>query len=133
MKAEIYSDGACRGNPGKAGIGIIIKQGEKILLEVSDYINHTTNNIAEYMAFIRALEEALILGITEVTSYADSELMVRQIKGEYQVKNEGLKPLFIQAKSLIKRFHKFSIHHVLREKNKRADELANKGIDDHPH
>jgi len=130
-KIEVYVDGASRGNPGEAGIGIVIKQGNKILLEVGSYIGKATNNVAEYMALIRGLEEAIIMGDEHVKVISDSELLVKQIKGEYKVKNEGLKPLFFHAKELIKKLKKFEIEHAYREENKHADKLANQGIDSH--
>ncbi|MFA4967106.1 MAG: ribonuclease HI family protein [Candidatus Margulisiibacteriota bacterium] len=131
MKVEVFCDGASRNNPGESGIGIVIKSGGKVLLEVSDYIGQTTNNIAEYMALIRGLEEALLLGAREAAFFCDSELLVKQINGEYKVKNEGLKPLHLHAKKLISKFKKFEINHTRRENNAHADELANKGIDEH--
>lgn len=131
MKVKIYSDGASRNNPGDAGIGVVIKQGEKILSEIGEYIGKTTNNVAEYLAFIRGLEEALLLGANEALCLADSELLVKQLNGEYRVKNEGLVPLANHARSLLKKFRKVEIKHILREKNKEADLLANRGIDEH--
>lgn len=129
LKLRVYVDGAARGNPGPAGIGVLIKKGKETLLESSDYIGKATNNVAEYLALIRGLEEALILGATETEFYSDSELLVKQINQEYKVKNEGLAPLHHHAKSLISKFKKFSIAHTEREENKRADKLANEGID----
>lgn len=131
MKVYLYVDGAARGNPGPAGIGVVIKNDTETLLEVSDYIGKTTNNVAEYMALIRGLEEALDMGNKSIEVYSDSELVVKQINGEYKVKNEGLLPLYLHLKSLIKKFNHFSISHNVREENKYADELANKGIDEH--
>lgn len=130
-KIQVYIDGAARGNPGEAGIGIVIKQGNKILLEVGSYIGKTTNNVAEYMALIRGLEEAIIMGDEDVKIISDSELLVKQIKGEYKIKNQGLKPLYLHAKELIKKLKKFEIEHAFREENKHADKLANQGIDSH--
>jgi len=128
-KIEVFVDGAARGNPGPAGIGIVIKKGDKILLEVGSYIGETTNNVAEYMALIRGLEEAIIMGDENVKVTSDSELLVRQMTGEYRVKNEGLKPLHLHAKELVRKIKKFEIAHAPREKNKHADKLANMGID----
>ena len=99
------------------------------MAEVADFIGKTTNNVAEYMAFIRGLEEALLLGATKAECFLDSELVVKQVLGEYRVKNEGLAPLYYQAKALIKKFKTFSISHTVREENKHADRLANQGID----
>lgn len=129
MLVQIYIDGAARGNPGPAGIGIVIKRGAASLTEISAFIGKTTNNVAEYIAFIRSLEEALVLGATKIECFSDSELLVKQIKGEYKVKNEGLIPLYYHVKSLINKFKTFSIEYVTREENKHADKLANQGID----
>ncbi|MFH1347951.1 MAG: ribonuclease HI family protein [Candidatus Margulisiibacteriota bacterium] len=130
MPIQIFTDGAARGNPGPAGIGIVIRNDEKVLLEVSDYIGKATNNVAEYMAFIRGLEEALDIGEKNIEVFSDSELLVKQINGEYRVKNEGLVPLFHHASSLIKKFKHCRVYHTAREENKLADKLANRGIDE---
>lgn len=131
MKVSLFTDGAARGNPGPAGIGIVIKKGHELLLETSAYLGKTTNNVAEYLALIRGLEEALLLGAKEVECFSDSELLVKQITGEYKVKNEGLIPLHYHLKSLINKFKHFAITHKVREENKHADDLANCGIDEH--
>lgn len=131
MQVQVYIDGAARGNPGPAGVGIVIKKGSSTLAEISDFIGKATNNIAEYIAFIRGLEEALVLGAKKAECFSDSELLVKQINGEYKVKNEGLAPLYHHAKSLIKKFKTFSLSHTMREENKHADNLANQGIDAH--
>ena len=131
MSIEIYTDGAARGNPGPAGIGVILRNDEKILLEVSDYIGETTNNIAEYTALIRGLEEAIDMDEKSVRVFCDSELIVKQINGEYRVKNEGLAPLYNNVKALIHKFKKIEIFYISRENNKEADKLANRGIDEH--
>jgi len=129
-KLLVYSDGASRGNPGEAGIGYVIKnQKGEVIKEVSDYLGRATNNVAEYTALIRALQDGLKLGGKEVEVYVDSELLVKQIKGEYRVKNKGLIPLYNQVMSLIDKFDKFVIVHVPREQNKEADRLANDGIE----
>ncbi|MEW6661560.1 MAG: ribonuclease HI family protein [Bacillota bacterium] len=130
MHLVIYTDGASRGNPGDAGIGVLIMDIEgQVLLEIAEYLGQATNNIAEYTALIRGLEEGLRIGGTEVLVYCDSELMVKQLNGLYRVKNEGLIPLFRQVFQLRQKYRKFTIVHVPREKNKRADQLANLGID----
>ena len=127
---EIYCDGASRGNPGQAGIGYIIADTVgAVLKEESDYLGQATNNVAEYTALIRALQDSLKLGARRVKINSDSELMVKQIKGEYRVKSPGLAPLFQQAVGLLARFDAFEIKHIPREQNKRADQLANRGID----
>lgn len=131
MKVQIFTDGASRGNPGPAGIGIVIKKDGKIVSEISDYIGHSTNNIAEYTACLRGITEALILGAKEIELYADSELLIKQIRGEYKVKNEGLQPLHSQILALTRRLKLFKAVHIPREKNTEADLLSNIGIDDH--
>jgi ribonuclease HI len=128
-KVTVHIDGAARGNPGEAGIGVVIKSGKETVKKIAAYIGSTTNNIAEYTALIRGLEETLILGYKEADFISDSELLVKQINGEYRVKNEGLKPLYLRTQELIKKLKHFSIKHTYREKNKEADNLANKGID----
>jgi len=130
-KFKLYTDGAARGNPGPAGIGIVIQKGDQLLIEASAYIGKTTNNVAEYMALIRGLEEALLLGIKEIDCFVDSELLAKQIQGEYKVKNEGLVPLYHHLKELIKKFKAFNLSHTVREGNKQADKLANLGIDEY--
>lgn len=126
----IHCDGASRGNPGQAGIGYVIADSVgAILKEESDYLGQATNNVAEYSALIRSLQDSLKLGARKIRVFTDSELMVKQIKGEYKVKSEGLAPLFQQAVGLIACFEDFEIEHIPRLKNKRADQLANLGID----
>ena len=129
MKATIYTDGGARGNPGPAGIGAVIK-GDKPL-DVSEYIGKTTNNVAEYQALIRGLSVAHEHGYTDVDVFCDSELIVKQIKGEYKVKQPHLVPLRNQCQILFTKFAKFSITHVRREFNKEADKLVNQAIDLH--
>lgn len=126
----IHVDGASRGNPGQAGCGIFIQDKEgRVVKKVRKKLGIATNNVAEYTALVTALEEAASLGASTVKIFADSELMVKQIKGQYRVKNEGLKPLYAKATTLIGDFERFSITHVLRAKNKDADKLANEAID----
>ncbi|MBU0573441.1 MAG: ribonuclease HI family protein [Candidatus Margulisbacteria bacterium] len=129
MEVEIFTDGASRGNPGPAGIGAVIKQNDQVIKEISEYIGRSTNNVAEYTAFIKALEEALLLGARKAVVKTDSELLVKQINGEYRVKNEGLKPLHFLAKDLVSRFKSCHVQHVPREKNQQADDLANAALD----
>ncbi len=132
MTLTIFTDGASRGNPGDAGIGVVIADQEgNALREVGEYIGRTTNNVAEYSALIRGLREALELGADAVCISTDSELMARQLAGVYKVKSDNLKALHAQAIALLRRFRKVSITHVMRELNKRADQLANEGIDKH--
>lgn len=125
---EIYVDGACSGNPGPAGIGVAINHQGKTVKEISKPIGDATNNIAEYSAFIYALQEALIMKIKDVKVFTDSELMFRQVTGVYKVKNEKLKCLLDQARHLMGGFDHIDLCHVRREKNKHADKLATGAI-----
>ncbi len=130
-KIIAYTDGASRGNPGDAGIGILfVDEQDNVVKEIHEYIGKATNNVAEYTAMLKALKVALEMNFREIDIISDSELMVKQIKGEYKVKNEGLKPLYRKACKLLKGFRNFTFQHVRREHNKRADELANRGIDE---
>jgi ribonuclease HI len=129
-EAILWTDGAARGNPGPAGIGAIIKSSTgEVLFTGSEYLGHTTNNVAEYKAVLLGLEGALGLGLTRIEVRADSELLIKQLKGEYRVKSAGLKPLFDEAKKLIVRFASVKLTHIRRELNGEADRLANQGID----
>jgi len=128
-KVEIYVDGGSRGNPGPSGVGVVILDASgKRLKEVSKYIGETTNNIAEYNALLYGLEEALMLRIDEIVVNLDSELVVKQLTGDYRVKDPGLKPLFERAMNMLKSFKNFEIRHIDREKNKEADKLVNRAI-----
>ena len=125
----IYTDGAARGNPGEAGAGIYIRDSLNPVLEKSVYLGHTTNNVAEYMAFILGLKEAEKMGAKTLSLYADSELLVNQIKGTYKVKDKKLKLLFDKAKKHLSKFIQYEISHIKREENRDADRLANEAID----
>ena len=128
-RLTIFSDGASKGNPGDAGIGVVISdENGTVLREIGQYIGKATNNAAEYAALIRGLQEAARLGATEVEIATDSELLARQIAGVYRVKSANLKPYYEQAIALVRSFRQVSISHVMREFNTRADELANEGI-----
>jgi ribonuclease HI len=130
LEAVLWTDGAARGNPGPAGIGAILKSSAgEVLYTGSEYLGHTTNNVAEYKALILGLLGALQHGVGSIEVRADSELLIKQLKGEYRVKNAGLKPLFEQAKQLISRFSAVKLTHIRRELNGEADKLANLGID----
>lgn len=127
---NIHTDGAARGNPGPAAIGVTIKDEKGNLLDtVSKYLGVTTNNQAEYRAVIAGIEKALKLGARQVTLYSDSELVVRQILGRYKVKNAGLMPLYQEALKLIGKLEGFKAVNVPRGKNAEADALANKALD----
>ena len=125
-----HSDGGARGNPGPAGYGVVInnESGKKIAT-LSEYLGHQTNNFAEYQGLIAALEYALEHGPKALKVISDSELLVRQIKGIYQVKNPTLKDLHARAQELIAQLDWFSIGHALREHNQEADRLANEAMD----
>ncbi len=126
----IYIDGASKGNPGKAAVGIVIydKEGKKIK-EISKSIGIATNNVAEYTALLFALQEGLLLDCKEkITIYSDSELLCKQIKGEYKIKNDTLRILFHLAQHLITGYKTFHIEHIGRELNKTADKLASKSV-----
>ncbi len=126
----IFTDGVARGNPGEGGFGVIIKDtAGTVIEEVGGYIGITTNNIAEYTALLTALKVASKYTDGKIIVYSDSELMVRQLNGVYKVRNEGLLPLYQEAKRLTSRFNDFIIEHIPREKNKDADSLANKAVD----
>jgi ribonuclease HI len=125
-----HSDGGARGNPGPSGYGVVIKDesGRKVAA-LSEYLGHQTNNFAEYQGLIAALEYALKHGPKALKLISDSELLVRQIKGIYKVKNATLQDLHARAKELIKQLDWFSIGHALREHNQEADRLANEAMD----
>lgn len=125
-----HSDGGARGNPGPAGYGVVIQDqsGHKVA-QLSEYLGHQTNNFAEYQGLIAALEYALQHGPKALKLISDSELLVRQIKGIYKVKNATLQDLHGRAKELIAQLDWFSIGHALREHNTEADRLANQAMD----
>ena len=125
-----HSDGGARGNPGPAGYGVVIKDesGRKVAA-LSEYLGHQTNNFAEYQGLIAALEYAIQHGPKALKLISDSELLVRQIKGIYKVKNAVLQDLHGRAKELIAQMEWFSIGHAFREQNQEADQLANDAMD----
>ncbi|WP_310599509.1 ribonuclease HI family protein [Desulfobulbus sp.] len=127
---RLFTDGASRGNPGQAGAGAVLlgERGEE-LAACSVYLGTCTNNVAEYKALLVGLEEAQRKGCGQLAIFLDSELIVRQVQGRYKVKNETLLPLFRQVRERLDRFETWSIAHVPRAQNARADQLANQGID----
>jgi ribonuclease HI len=128
-RLKIYIDGASKGNPGEAGAGIlIIDEKDKVIKEFSEYLGSCSNNVAEYKAFLIALKMAIRLQAEYIVIYCDSELLVRQIKGIYRVKNSYLKSLYTKAIELLKNFNYYEIIHIKREANHIADKLANKAI-----
>jgi len=129
-KLIIYTDGGARGNPGPAGIGVLIlnDQSEK-LAEISEFIGEATNNQAEYRAVLKAIKKAGEYTDNELHFYLDSELVVRQLSGEYRVKNKDLAPMFVKIYNETLGFKKVKFSHIPREKNKEADRLANLAMD----
>lgn len=126
----IHTDGASRGNPGEAGVGIVIlNKNHHIIEEVCKYIGKATNNVAEYQAMILAAQKAISHNAKKVTFKTDSELLVRQLNGRYQVKSANILPLYHELISLLKKIPVWKIQHVRREENVGADALANQGID----
>ncbi len=124
-------DGASRGNPGESGIGVaIFNKDLNLINKTCDYLGIATNNIAEYKALILGIKLSMEYNAKKILFKSDSELMVKQIKGEYRVKNSQLRLLFTEAKELLKKLPNWKIMHVRREENSEADLLANKGIDD---
>ncbi len=131
MHLRIHVDGGSRGNPGPAAAGVVIHDADTStpLHEAGYFLGRTTNNVAEYSGLVKALELAVQLGGREVEIRSDSQLMVRQITGEYRVKSADLLPLFEKAQRLLKQFEAWHIQHVRRHLNARADELANAALD----
>ncbi len=129
-KVVIFTDGASRGNPGPAAIGVVIQDEIGQILEtISLCLGKATNNQAEYRAMIAGLEKARDIGATGVEICCDSELVVRQLSGEYKVKNASLTPLYLKTQQLCRGFTSFKVHHIPREKNSEADRLANQALD----
>lgn len=135
MRFTIHADGGARGNPGPAGSGAIVYDAKReTILEVSEYLGETTNNVAEYTAIIRALAGlADALGErskqAEVLVEMDSQLVVKQMRGEYKIKHPNMKPLAAQVKMLVPRFGSVVFKHIPREENADADALANAAMD----
>ncbi len=129
--AVLRVDGGSRGNPGPSAIGVVLEDGDgNVLEEIGRTIGTTTNNIAEYHALLTGLERAEAHGAEELTVFSDSELLVKQIHGQYRVKNEGLKPLYEEALIRLQRFPRVRIEHVKRDKNAAADRLVNQALDE---
>lgn len=129
-RCRLFTDGASRGNPGQAGAGAVLFDDDgKETATVSAYLGICTNNVAEYQALILGLKKALQHDCTELTIALDSELIVRQIQGRYQVKNQNLRPLFAEVRQLLTGFDRWTVTHVPRAQNARADQLANRGVE----
>ena len=134
MKATLHTDGGARGNPGPAGIGVVLRDGSgEVIGEIAEGIGSATNNVAEYTALIRGLELALDRGVTDIDVRLDSQLVVSQVQGEWKIKNERLRNLAARAQMLLGRFASHTIAHVRRAENAHADELANRGMDELEH
>ena len=128
-KVIVHTDGASKNNPGQAAIGATIKDERgQLITSISRRIGRATNNQAEYRAIIAALEAAIDLGARQVELNSDSELVVRQINGQYRVKKAALKPLYQQVKELQSRLGNFTIRNIPRQQNKEADKLANEAL-----
>jgi ribonuclease HI len=133
MKGTVraHIDGGSRGNPGPAGFGVHIEtESGETLAELYGYLGRATNNVAEYAALLAALRWADERSCAGLNVFSDSELLVRQFRGEYKVRNEGLRPLYLKARLLATRLPAFRIAHVPREENKAADALANRAMDE---
>ena len=125
-----YIDGGARGNPGPAAIGAIVRDSAgAVLAERGERIGRATHNVAEYRALLLGIERALELGATELELIGDSELIVRQVKGEYKVKDATLRGLHAQVREALAPFERWSIRHVRREENAEADRLVNEVLD----
>ena len=126
----IHTDGASRGNPGKAGIGVaVFDKDYRLIEETCKFIGESTNNVAEYQAMILAAQKAIVYNAQKVTFKADSELMVRQLNGLYRVKSQNILPFYQELMILLNKIPAWKIQHVRREENVCADTLANQGID----
>ena len=128
---RVYSDGAARGNPGPAGAGAVLTDAAgNVIARLGRYLGKQTNNVAEYEGLLLGLKHARELGYREVEIRADSQLLIRQLKGEYAVRHAGLKPLHAEALRLLRSFDRYDLQHVPREENALADEMSNRAIDE---
>jgi len=128
-RLTVNVDGGARGNPGPAAIGVVVRDGDRVLEEAGETIGEATNNVAEYKALLRGIELARSHGATELELLGDSELVVRQVEGRYKVKNAGMKPLYQQVMKALREVDSWSIRHVRREQNAAADRLVNEALD----
>ncbi|SET28385.1 ribonuclease HI family protein [Stigmatella erecta] len=130
-RLRLYSDGAARGNPGPAGAGaVLIEPGGQVVARIGKFLGQQTNNYAEYMGLLIGLKHARSLGTKEIEIFADSELLIRQLGGRYQVKSPILRPLYEEAVKLLNDFSRVKLVHVPREMNAEADEMSNRAIDE---
>ncbi len=131
MDAVLHTDGGARGNPGPAGIGVVLADPSGgVIAELAEGIGETTNNVAEYRALIAGFELALERGVTDLEVFLDSELVVAQMQGRWKIKNDRLRTLAVRARSLMRRFDSVTLAHVRRSENARADGLANEAMDE---
>jgi len=129
-RTRLYTDGAARGNPGPAGAGaVIVSPAGQIVAKLGKYLGETTNNVAEYTGLIIGLRRAKAMGLRELDVFADSELVVKQLNGEYQVKAEHLRPLYEEARALLAGFPVIEVRYIPREENQQADDMSNRAID----
>ncbi len=130
MKARLFTDGGARGNPGPAAFGFVLEADDGTVLAAEGHaIGSTTNNVAEYSGLIAGLRKAIELGVSDVEVVSDSELMVKQMRGEYRVKNEALRGLCLEATTLARRLASVEYRHVKRAHNELADRLVNDALD----
>ncbi len=130
-RTRLYTDGAARGNPGPAGAGaVIVNPDGHIVAKLGKFLGESTNNVAEYMGLILGLKRAKAMGIKELDVFSDSELLVKQLNGDYAVKADHLIPLHDEAKSLLKGFSHAPVRHIPREENAQADAMSNRAIDE---
>ena len=130
MKATLYTDGGSRGNPGPAAFAYVLEAGDGTVLAAhGETIGVATNNVAEYRGLVAGLAKAVELAVPEVEVVSDSELLVKQMRGEYKVKNEALRDLSLQATRLSRQLEKVEYRHVLRAQNELADSLVNEALD----
>jgi ribonuclease HI len=131
IRTRLYCDGAARGNPGPAGAGaVIVNPAGHIVAKIGKFLGEETNNVAEYMGLILGLRRAKAMGIKELDVLADSELVVKQLNGDYAVKAEHLQPLHAEAQALLKAFDQIEVRHIPREENGQADAMSNRAIDE---
>lgn len=130
MKLTVNVDGGARGNPGPAAVGVVVRDAAgEVIAEAAEAIGVATNNVAEYRAMLRGIELARESGATELELYGDSELVVKQVRGEYRVKDQNLKPLHAEVRTALGALGAWSIGHVRREQNADADALVNQALD----
>jgi ribonuclease HI len=130
VKARLFTDGGARGNPGPAAYGYVLEAEDgTVLASHGEYIGSTTNNVAEYSGLVAGLRKALELHVPDIEVVSDSELMVKQMRGEYRVKNEALRELFDEADRLARRVGNVEYRHVKRAHNEEADRLVNAALD----